>query len=517
MTAQPLTDPLLAALVAAQARADLFAPLPATVVVAVSGGADSVCLLDALAALAAPWSLTLHVAHVDHGLRLSSAGDARFVRELALARDLPFHALTVGPGELERLPGGREAAARQVRQRFFYATALAVTPPGQVAHIALAHHAEDQAETLLLHLVQGSGLRGLGAMRPVHIVRPDELPVGAPEVRVVRPLLALRRALLRDYLTAHGLTWCEDPTNADVAIARNRVRHAVLPQLAHLNPAVVDLLGRTAELLAGEATRLELLDGALLERLCVAPPSPVRIVLDLDGLRRSSVPDQRGIVRHAFALLMPASDSASAPLRELGFQQIEALRAHLSTVGGATGPHPLAGGIAWSVASARHVPFLRLSLHRAGALPFLPDHPYLGAGWREEQGCLPIQAGVPVSAGDWQLVCAQLPVHALPSDWQKNADPWCAYLDAGAAATPCLTTPLAGMRVAPLGMGGRTRALGDLFTDRKAPASLRAGWPLVVDAASGAVLWVCGLQPAHSSRITPATERVLCCVWMPQQ
>jgi tRNA(Ile)-lysidine synthase len=508
VTVEHAVDPLLDALAAAQAQHQLFAPLPATVVVGVSGGADSGCLLHALASLADSWSLTLHVAHVDHALRPTAAADAAFVRDLAQALHLPFHLHTLAPGELAGQPGGQEAAARQVRLHFLRATAINVTPPEQVPHIALAHHADDQAETLLLHLIRGAGLRGLGAMRPVTALQDDD----APPVRIVRPLLGLTRADLRAYLARHRLAWCEDPTNADAAIARNRLRHHVLPQLALINPAAVEVICRTAELLAGEADRIDAQDATLLAQLCVAPAGAERVLLNLDDLRRLSAPDQRGVLRRGLAQLL-RQQAVSEQHREVGFQHVEALRTHLLRVAGASGPHPVAAGVAWSVAGHRDDMPARLSLHRTASLPFPPDHPYLGADWRERHGCLPLVEETPVHVAGWRLTCRRTPVAALPAAWRRNADPWRAYLDADAAGAPCLTTPVAGMRFAPLGMGGQTRALGDLFTDRKTPVSLRAGWPVMVDNDSGQVLWVCGIQPAHGARVAEATTTVLCLAW----
>ncbi len=516
VTAERIADPLLDALAAAQEQQQLFAPVPATVVVGVSGGADSVCLLHALAALADQWAITLHVAHVDHALRPTSGEDAAFVRELAHTLGLPFHCLTLAPDELARLPGGREAAARLARHRYLHATATNVTPPGQVPHVALAHHMEDQAETVLLHLVQGAGLRGLGGMHLVNTLQLDGGQVDAPTVRVVRPLLGIHRAAIRDYLARHHLAWREDPTNADVTIARNRLRHSVLPQLALLNPAVADVLGRTAELLAGEAARIERLDAALLEQLSAAPATAGRVLLDLDALRRLSAPDQRGVLRHAFAGLC-AQQGVQDQGRAIGYAHVEDLRTQLVTVAGATGPHPIAAGVAWSVTGNRtgdgSAPHLRLSLYTGDALPFPPDHPYLGQDWRACQGCQPIVTGATMVAGAWQLICTRLPVSALPANWRANLDPWLSYLDADAVGSPCLTTPAAGMRFAPLGMAGQTRALGDLFTGRKTPTSLRTGWPIVVDSATGQVLWVCGIQPAHDARVTETTTAVLCLEW----
>ena len=169
---------LLQQCLAAQARHQLFsttAEQPRTVIVAVSGGADSVALLHVLQRLAPVWQLTLHVAHVDHNLRPESGDDAHFVAQLVEHWGLPFHSERLASSALTTSSEGIEAAGRQARYRFFTETALTVTPPTQTPLIALAHHADDQAETLLLHLVRGSGLRGLGGMRWVSSRRVGDL------------------------------------------------------------------------------------------------------------------------------------------------------------------------------------------------------------------------------------------------------------------------------------------------------------------------------------------------------
>lgn len=511
MTAEHHSDPLLAALVAAQEHHHLFRPAPTVAVIGVSGGADSVCLMHALAALARRWEIVLHVAHVDHSLRPTSRDDADFVRDQAQTLGLPFHCLTLAPGELQQEPGGSEAAARRVRHRFLHATALNVTPPDQVPHVVLAHHAEDQAETVLLRLVQGAGLRGLGGMRPVSRAAAQD----GRTVCVVRPLLAVRRAVIFDYLARHNLAWREDPTNADPAYARNRLRHHVMPHLALINPGVTDVIVRTAELLGGEAERLAERDAGLLHQLTLAPADAERLLLDLDALRRLPPLDQRGVLHQALGCLL-AHSGCEVLARDLGSVHVEALRDQVTQATGAGGPHPIAAGLAWSIAAAHEEGAAQvLSLHAADAHPFPPRGPHLGDQWRSQHGCRPIAAGSLLLVGQWQLTCTLAPASELPAGWSQNSDRWRTYLDAEAAGTPCLTTPVAGMRLAPLGMGGQTRALGDLFTDRKIPESLRIGWPIVVDGRAGQVLWVCGVQPAHTARVTATSVRVLCLAWSP--
>lgn len=224
---------------AAQAlcREHRMIPPGAHVLCAVSGGADSVCLLHWLYGLRTQWGFTLTAAHYNHNLRgAESRRDADFVRSF-VETCCPEVTLIVGSGDVSgqaaRNKTGIEETARQMRYAFLQETADQVG----AEMIATAHNAEDNAETVLLHLIRGSGLRGLTGIPP----RRDN---------VVRPLLTTRRAEIEQYLSRYGLPHVEDSSNADQRFARNRMRHQLLPLLEDMQPQVIEHLGRTARLLA---------------------------------------------------------------------------------------------------------------------------------------------------------------------------------------------------------------------------------------------------------------------------
>lgn len=514
---------LCAQLVAAQTRQRLF-PTPAagawvTVVVAVSGGADSVCLLHTLCHFAPRWRLALHVAHLDHGLRPSAAADATFVEQLAHAWSLPYHGGQLALGALQAQGSNLEAAARAARYAFLAEIAQGVTPATQEPIIALAHHADDQAETVLLHLVRGSGLQGIGGMQPV-VRRPlHELLGPTPQsctvaekqmqhLHLVRPFLHIHRTEIRQSLRTSGLTWCEDESNGDERLARNFLRHQIMPKLAALNPQVVTAIGRLAELATVDGARLAALDQTVLTGLLLTPlTTPVeRIVLDLTQLRTLPAATQQGVLRQA---LLPF-----APRVDVSLHHIESLVTLLQQPLTAGGPHPLIGDVAWSSAGAQATTPARLSLHRLGVLPFAPDHPYLAESWRATVGTARVDLASPLRVNDeWQLVCRQRLRAALPADWQTNAQPWRAYLDAAQVGELCVTSPQAGQAFIPLGMAGQHKQVGDFFTDRKVHPTLRSGWPLLVDRTNGAIRWICGLAIDHHARITAATTTVLELNW----
>ena len=245
----------LPSLVAAvdQALGALGGPGPGeSLVVGLSGGGDSVALLDALVTLQASRGLRAIAAHLDHGLRPDSAADAEFCRSLCQELDVTFRS---GAADVQaraaRERGGIEQAARRER----YAFLNSVRRETGATAIAVAHTRDDQAETLLLRLLRGAGATGLGGMR-------------SRRGRIVRPLLGVSRDEVRAHLRARGLAWREDPTNSDLKRVRNRIRHELVPYLeARFNPSLRQGLARTAGLLADEAAHLQAEADALLDAI----------------------------------------------------------------------------------------------------------------------------------------------------------------------------------------------------------------------------------------------------------
>ena len=192
------------------------------VICAVSGGADSVSLLFAMYLLAPKLGITLEAAHFNHGLRgVESDADAAFVQQLCDRFDIPLH---MGRGSVVPGKKGLEAAARNARYSFLESL------PGK---IATAHTADDNAETVLMHLIRGTGLRGLGGIAPVR-------------GNVIRPMLTVTRQEVLAFLDEYHLSWREDSTNAENNFLRNRLRHGVMPLLSKENPSIAQNLSQTA-------------------------------------------------------------------------------------------------------------------------------------------------------------------------------------------------------------------------------------------------------------------------------
>ncbi len=274
-------------------------PRGARVLVALSGGADSVALLHVLRELASEGDLTLAgVTHFNHQLRgVESDADEAFCREAASALELPFEAGRADVAALARRSGRSiEDAARSARYAFFIEMADRL----RADVVAVGHSADDQAETFLLRLLRGAGPRGLAGIRP-------------RAGRIVRPLLEVERAELRRYAAEHELAFREDSSNADVRIPRNRVRHEVIPALQLYAPAIAVVLAREATIARQDEEYLES------RAIDLAPSIVLRtecgIELDTAALRTLPPALATRVVRQALG--------ATAAGRFIGFQHIE--------------------------------------------------------------------------------------------------------------------------------------------------------------------------------------------------
>ena len=208
-------------------------PEGSRVLCAVSGGADSMCLLHWLHALQGERGFQLYAAHFEHGIRgEESLRDAAFTEEQCRKLGVPF---TLGRGDVPAWAAegkiGLEEAARELRYRFLEETADRLG----CDRIATAHNRNDNAETLIMNLCRGSGTRGLAGIPPVR-------------GKLIRPLLTTDRAEIEAFLTENGVPHVEDSSNRDDGLTRNRIRHQILPMLEEMNPSVLAALSRTAAL-----------------------------------------------------------------------------------------------------------------------------------------------------------------------------------------------------------------------------------------------------------------------------
>ena len=268
--------------------------------VAVSGGADSACLLHALLEVGPRWDLRLSVLHLNHRLRgQESDRDEEFVREMAARAGLPILV-----GSWDRGDAGSsnlEEAARDARLAFF-AEAMA---SGAVERVAVGHTRSDQAETVLFRFLRGAGTAGLAGIRPV------------TSTGIVRPLMGIDRDEVEKFLRERGIAWREDSSNLSPEFARNRIRHGLLPQLARdWNPAIRETLANTADWALAEEAYWE----AEIDRLAAGMlrESGGAVVLRADALLALPLAVARRLARRAM-------ERVKGGLRGIDFRHIEAV------------------------------------------------------------------------------------------------------------------------------------------------------------------------------------------------
>lgn len=269
-----------------------------------SGGRDSVVLLHALWRLAeAGGGFALLAAHFNHGLRGAEAdADQEFCRDFCSRLGIEFCC-----GQAQGLGSGGDVENRARRQRYAWLEQICQQEEAKgfrPVWLLCAHHMEDQAETVLLHMLRGSGPAGLAAMRQQN-------------GRLLRPLLDVRRAEIEAYLVENGLQWREDSTNSSPVYTRNRVRGQLLPMLQQLNPQAVPALAQTARIAAAEA---DFLAACVAERMQQATVLPEGAAMQLDFWQKQPLAMQRLLVR---ALWQAA---AQRPVCALSFEQTEAVR-----------------------------------------------------------------------------------------------------------------------------------------------------------------------------------------------
>jgi tRNA(Ile)-lysidine synthase len=418
-----------------------------TVVVGLSGGADSMALTHALATLAPRLSFSVLAVHLDHGLRADSEADAAFCRDSCARFGIAFGTARADVrARAEREGGGIEEAGRKERHAYLRRVKDAVG----AAAIALGHTRDDQAETFLMRLLRGSGSAGLSAMR-------------AHRGDLIRPLLGVGRRDVLAYLAENGLDWREDPSNADPAFLRNRVRHELLPYLeGRFNPAIRETLARTAGLLADEADVLEAEAETLFARASRSVGASVR--LDRAPLMAAPPAVARRTLRRALA--------TSGGLRGVSASHVETILA-VSRSRTASGRRlPLPGG--------------REALFRFDEIALGPR----SSPARPFSRALPVPGRVEVPGGITIVTRT-----ADPETASKETGEWSAIVAVPRTAGLVVRSRRVGDRVR---VRGREMSLKRFLMAERVPADVRGGLPLVASGAT--VLWVPGLPSAAPTR-----------------
>ena len=454
---------MLVAEVQACIEAHAMLPPEAKVVVAVSGGADSMALLFALFQLRSVYNMRLIVAHVNHQLRGEEAEqDALFVEQQAARLGLPFHRACVDVKALQQRAGlSVQQAARQLRYRFLHALHQALN----ATRIALGHTADDQAETLLMCLVRGSGPTGLA---------------GIPAVRLpyIRPLIGVSRPVIYAYLQSEHCPWVEDSSNAHTVYLRNRVRLDLLPKLRQYNPQIGRRLNELADMLRADGQVLEQqVDEWSLHTLAWQTRGKVEICCRRFGLAPVAI--QRRLLRRVIKALATSPEA-------VGFQHIERLRHCIVS----RNPERLCS-LPGEIGIERRAETMLL-WHGART----PATPCILA--------LPVPGKVDIVSLNIRLTAEVIlkPCHL------GRMSPHRAWLDFDRIVGPLqVRFRQPGDRFYPLGAPG-SKKLQDFFTDARIPRGERPYVPLVVSHRE--IVWVVGYRIAEPFKLRPETNRVLC-------
>lgn len=436
-----------------------------TVVVAASGGVDSMVLLCLLLRLRVQYRLSLHVAHLDHGLRGSESADAAlFVSRQCDAYQVAVTIARADGAALRDPPGGSvEAAARDLRYRFLER----VADEQGATRIALGHHQGDQAETVLMNLIRGTGVRGLGGIPPVR-------------GRIIRPLIECSREEIERFARTEGVRYVEDSSNYLPCYTRNRIRLKLLPELARrYNPRIVEALASTATIFEAEDALLSALAEEQLPAVVMARSSR-EVALSVSRLAALPAALRRRLIRRGVHLLRGDRPGLSV-------QQTLALERLLLSKG-VRGALHAANGVRATKAGDRVTLSVEEDQSRGSFDAFA-----LG---------VPCQTAIPGSS-----LRLQTELFENRAEVQLAADPWTAFLDADRAGKELVVRSWQpGDRFIPLGMSGQKK-LQDFFVDLKVPRHQRQRVPLVVSA--GEIAWVVGFRVDERFKVTDSTRRIL--------
>jgi len=434
-----------------------------TVLVAVSGGADSIALLAMLRALQAELRIHLHVVHLNHKLRADADADAAFVQELAASFGMP---VTVESADVRALAKREkrslEDAGRTARYAFFAGAASRLG----ARRVATAHTRDDQVETVLMRLQQDAPWEALAGI-------PPRRPLG--EALVIRPLWELTRAELTGYLRAHTLRWREDPTNRDRRVLRNRIRHEILPALECEQPTIRVRLWEVGEMVRQAEDILQ--DHTQMAWMRMARAHGTTLALPLREFQYSPRAVQRRLVHRA----VHAVAGWNLPLPRVIEEEVVRL--------GVTGRPGTQVELGVGVARCGY-----------DALEFLPHPPIVS----NERYVLPVPGRVTAQAFGVVVAAevAQATVRGATATAAEEVE-----FDAATIRTPLeIRSWRPGDRFTPRGLRGKKK-LQDFFVDAKVPRWDRARVPILVDA-HGEIIWVIGHRIAAIAQVTAATTQV---------
>ena len=438
-----------------------------TVVLGVSGGVDSIVMLD----LFLKAGFKPIVAHMNHGIRVESDADKEFVKELANKYVLQFVSKTI------RKPatGNLEEELRNARRKFL----LSAANDNGAKYIALAHNADDQAETVIMNLVRGSSSAGLGGMKPF-------------DGQIIRPLLDISRVEIETYAQENRLEWHEDKTNRDITYSRNYIRHQILPKLARLNPEYLANIGRSAELQRNLESHLKQGAESLLKKIVIPGPpivvegrlQPGTYSIKLDSRLRGN---DEVVIYEVFGTIY---ENTKGDRKDLTLVHLKQLASLISNDSG-TKSLDLPGNIT----ATRTYATLDFTKKKADNMSSVSKLEKLElGGQRFGSWVITVEAtshpSSPTPFSSFPRKRESRPGSQLMG-WDDDGRSENDKISISDSLLPNLLirTRKPGDRITPVGMTGRKK-LQDLFVDAKIDREKRKSWPIFVSRETEEIIWV---------------------------
>ena len=456
-------------------KKDYSFPDESKFLVGVSGGPDSVCLLNILSQM--PYEIV--VGHLNHNLRPSSSEEMAFVEKIATKYGCKFIGKTANILELSELnKSGIEETARKERYRFLFSAAQ----DEKADAVLVAHQADDQIETLLMNLIRGAGLEGMSGMRVMSI---SEFHPGIP---LVRPLLKTWREDIMNYCRSHRLEFRLDESNQSLTNTRVSIRNHLIPELGKYNPNIKVTLLRTQQVMEEDFNYFQESISSGIKEIHLTSENDT-VFLDLTGFKKLPKSLQRLVIKDILEKYFFGQKTIS-------FSNIEYARKMF----------------------AREIKRSSLKISdelyafttgRNGILTKNSE-----GGWDkglpgiEKELTIAVQSGkYPIGIG-WQLEIEEISKKQISEDFKHNKDPYKAYIDKVQVKGIITIRPWTkGDRFRPLGMNGKSIKLSDYWINRKVSPQARVYWPLVLS--KDEIIWIPGFQQSHNTRVTDKTQNII--------
>ncbi len=445
------------------------------VIVGVSGGADSMCLLHLLL----KFRFSVLAAHLDHKIRETSGDDANFVHNYCHSNNIPFILQELNVSKYcEEKKLSIEEGARNQRYEFLFDCAKEHKAQGVLS----AHHSDDQVETILMHFLRGAGLSGLKGMKEITF-----LTQFSKTIPLIRPLLEFSRRQIENYCEENHIPFVTDQTNTDTTIFRNKLRHDLIPLLEEYNPRFKEVILRGSMSLYADFDFINEMVGSELENMIVLQHSS-HVILDLDAIRGMPRGFRWNALRRVLKILRN-------DIRDFDFDTIRRLDEFLLQE--STKKLELAGGL-----EARKACGNLMICNSDYESPVIEYPQSIGEVY-------PTSYPWDIKMiNKWVLAVLETSYEDIIKNKVFSENPYEVYIDGGSVREELfLRNPKPGDRIQPLGLGGHRAKISDIFINRGIPIDARLAYPLMCN--SERIVWIPGVTISECCKVTENTKKIL--------